>query len=111
MKDAELQALAEAEQAAIDNRNQETWEKACERVGVWDDRFTTNKYAPPLNDPGATVAMLEWLVKQTPQGAEIRKGSITTTYIWRDFIVGILDERKPIPLALAAAVCALKEDL
>lgn len=92
----------------------EIWEQACERVGLWKR---------PIDDPAAVVAILKWLFTI----GDIDNLSISVDYTVKDghlaappWMVSMLNERGPrwlstdqqwtLPLALAAAVCALPEE-
>ena len=91
------------------NTDQQTWKQACKRVGArrckTSGGFLCNKpnhipLYPPIGDSAATLAMLVWLAYQ-----------INVVNIWKQngdhFIIDGHGEHT-IPLALAAAVCALK---
>lgn len=102
--------------------DQETWELACERVGVAKvQRYVANDYGatityeyPPINDPAAVVAMLDYCLKWCNgwQWDAIRiavaTGELHKLDGTGDFIAIPKDNRRS--LAIAAAVCALKEN-
>ena len=91
---------------------QETWEKACERVGVRtgfrDCKDLQCIYGPhhhdgcpPLGDPAACMAMLASLA---PRYAIVKQ-------IGPNWQVNNGDWSESLPLALAAAVCALPSEM
>lgn len=105
--------------------DQETWEKACVRVGVWNpnadsDEIPAQKQAelkskfnmylpakcPPIDDPAACMAMLEWLRQN-------EKGDVG--FWWENEIVECVisahfsGRGSTISKALSAAICAMPE--
>ena len=100
--------------------DQQTWEQACERAGVWDGleqcrRWDEahnplepcphgyyrdhNRTCPPIGDPAACMVILEYLVKQPLFLARVQ-----------GMFVEAVRGNQTVPLAVAAAVCALKEE-
>ena len=109
--------------------DQQTWEQACERVGVWDgleqcrrwDEARNplepcphgyyrdhNRTCPPIGDPAATLAMIKFYLGN--HWGDITIGSHPTAEPYF-YVVGCPQGAETLELALAAAVCALKEKL
>jgi hypothetical protein len=90
--------------------DQQTWEQACDLAGVKKypcvaDIFHFRRPAfhhhvnyPPIGDSAACMVMLDYLVKQPLFLARVQA-----------MFVDAVRGNQTVPLALAAAVCALKE--
>jgi len=80
--------------------DEEIWQTACERVGFAPRIYQGGPPHPPLGSPDAVVKMLERLA---PKYAIIKK-------IGPNWQVNSGDWSDSLPLAIAAAVCALPEE-
>ncbi len=114
----------------------EIWERACDRVGlemcgqcetpvreheIDCSHLPNTPYFPPIGDTDAMVAMLEWLYRSGPKYRrnivrinQCTEGVYVELYnagsdpeLGKQIIVGTANST--LSLALAAAVCALKE--
>ena len=104
--------------------DRESWEQACERVGVKPTHIaflptgqkayvsgptkTTKLEWPRIGDPAACIAMLEWMA---PYYAIVKKISLNWQVSeWSESLPLNGDWSLSLPLALAAAVNAVKEN-
>lgn len=102
------------------NNDEQTWKKACERVGVYPKRRNNLPeqhpdayYFPPIGDADACMKMLEWLTEfrsRTAFGWDYESNEDAGYWVNNSRMRGgAVHGHKTLPLALAAAVCSVEE--